>query len=435
MIITLADLLNKLKLEALKHLEDEFSDIGHPGMTGDLYEGLTEEILSKSIFEGYDLRIVTGKVRNSKNELSGQIDCMLVVGQGVKLPRTKHFIYPSNQVIAVIEVKKNYYLADIGKSYELLSSVLEINREDDLLEYQNMILRDSYQNICRRRVPSTNEFNNLPVQLQQLYLMFAKEAIFPLRIVWGYYGLKSEYSLRESFYEYLQTKLSSIDNFIGGYSPMHFPNLIICENYSLLKANGMPFNGLIDHDDWWHFYVSTPDNPVRYFLELLWTRLDYMFNIQKNIFGDDLQIERLHPYIKGKFKETKIMAGWHYLYEDLSQQNLAAPFEHDLWEPIYLNPAEYNIMTRVVLKKNMIASIESLKEGSEEIDSVFDELINSIVYKNLVYLENGNLITLIESPILGSFQNRLFIAEGKTSRFLNWYKNKSDIKISLQIVT
>lgn len=80
--------------------------IKQPGLIGDMYEGLTSELLNKSIFEGLDLRIASGKVKNNSGFLSSQIDCMLVVGDGDNIPFTNKKVYHYSQVIAVLEVKK-----------------------------------------------------------------------------------------------------------------------------------------------------------------------------------------------------------------------------------------------------------------------------------------------------------------------------------------
>lgn len=77
-------------------------------MIGGMYEGLTKEIVEKSLFDGMNLRVVSGKITNQVDgKLSDQIDCMVVIGNGTKLPYSGDYIYDIDQVIMVIEVKKN----------------------------------------------------------------------------------------------------------------------------------------------------------------------------------------------------------------------------------------------------------------------------------------------------------------------------------------
>ncbi|WP_413227377.1 DUF6602 domain-containing protein [Bacillus altitudinis] len=63
-------------------------------------------MLEKSIFENFDLRVVSGQIINKNKDISSQIDCMIVEGEGRQIPNTNDFIYDISQVIAVIEVKK-----------------------------------------------------------------------------------------------------------------------------------------------------------------------------------------------------------------------------------------------------------------------------------------------------------------------------------------
>ena len=87
MIKTVSDLLLSLKSREQELLK-QYDIVKHPGIIGDMYEGLTKEVLSKSVFEGLNIQIRAGKIKNSKNEFSGEIDCMIVVGEGESIPYT-----------------------------------------------------------------------------------------------------------------------------------------------------------------------------------------------------------------------------------------------------------------------------------------------------------------------------------------------------------
>ena len=77
MITTVADLLEKIKGEEERLLE-KYSIVKNPLMIGNMYEGLTKSLMSKTIFEDMDISVVSGKIRNSQGEFSKQIDCMIV---------------------------------------------------------------------------------------------------------------------------------------------------------------------------------------------------------------------------------------------------------------------------------------------------------------------------------------------------------------------
>ena len=79
MIETVGEFLQKLaEAEAAKLAA---SDIKHPTVIGSMYEGLTRDILSRTIPSGLDLQVVNGFVTDGLGNRSGQIDCMLEIGR------------------------------------------------------------------------------------------------------------------------------------------------------------------------------------------------------------------------------------------------------------------------------------------------------------------------------------------------------------------
>ena len=69
-----------------------------------MYEGLTAEVLNKSIFGDLNLKVVKNSfIVGCKTEF----DVLLVEGDGEVIPYTERFYFRPEQVIAVIQVKKN----------------------------------------------------------------------------------------------------------------------------------------------------------------------------------------------------------------------------------------------------------------------------------------------------------------------------------------
>jgi hypothetical protein len=178
MIDTVADFLLDLKNREQELLE-KYDIIGHPGIIGDMYEGLTKEILGKSIFKGFDLHIRAGKIKNSKNEFSGEIDCMIVIGEGEKIPYTDKYIYESNRVIAVVEVKKNLYSKDIKDSFQKLKSVIKITELNEGEIYHADILRSVWRLAFKEELPERENLKNLPSEIQMIYHTLLLEAVYP----------------------------------------------------------------------------------------------------------------------------------------------------------------------------------------------------------------------------------------------------------------
>ena len=110
-IKNIADLLNEIfksnVLKAENYLEDNGTK--HPVLIGDIYEGVTADLLRRTLFEELNLKVVTGQVRLHNGELSNQIDCIIVKGNPQKMPFTDKYECCIDDVIAVIEVKKTLY--------------------------------------------------------------------------------------------------------------------------------------------------------------------------------------------------------------------------------------------------------------------------------------------------------------------------------------
>jgi hypothetical protein len=246
MINNVADLLSGIKEKEIELIK-KYEIINHPVLIGDMYEGLTKEILKKAIFKGLNLKVSSGKIKNSKEQYSNEIDCMIVLGEGEKLPFTEKYIYHYKNVIAVIEVKKNLFGKTLNDSYQNLKSVKDvIEKEEDeeskefLINLQK-ILYDAWLSIFRKELPKRKDLGILSKEEHYTYHTFYMEHIFPIRIVFGYNGYSDEFSLREGFKKLLNKSLQK-----SGFGYASLPNLIICKNNALVKLNGMPYALPID---------------------------------------------------------------------------------------------------------------------------------------------------------------------------------------------
>src|SRR5438105_1073518 len=115
MISTLANLLQGIREAEAKKLGD--IDIRHGPTIGDMYEGLTRDILDRAIPPSLDLQLVEGFVEGVNGEQSNQTDIMLVKGKGRPVPYTDSMIWDIRNVLAVIEVKKTLYGDDLADAF------------------------------------------------------------------------------------------------------------------------------------------------------------------------------------------------------------------------------------------------------------------------------------------------------------------------------
>lgn len=392
MIKNITNLLTDLKKNGID-LISQAEYIKHPGMIGDMYEGLTAELLNKSIFEGLNLKVVSGKIINNNGGISSQIDCMIVVGEGEILPFTTNFVYHYSQVIAVIEVKKNLSKKEILGSYSNLKSVMEVSRfpDKDGESFMLQLHKTAWEGLTNTEYPLREDISKYPEDLQFIYHTLFMEAYFPLRIVFGFFGFQSEYSLRESFVNILNEKIENKEN--RGFGIGSFPNLIISEKYSLIKSNGMPYAvPFQDEEFYWPFYLSSNKNPILHLLELLWTRLSFKFKISSNIFEDDLYKNFDHAFLNCKFATNEYGdKGWAYSYFELTKEELELEEPQEKWQPFEINQLEFVII-------NLLCSIEELQfndpiliECLTEHNTSLEELLQNLSAKKLIFFNDKSL--------------------------------------------
>jgi hypothetical protein len=416
MIITVADFLNSL-MNKEKELIKEYEIVGHAPTIGDMYEGLTKSLLNRALFKELDIRIASGKIRNEEGDFSNEVDCMIVEGPGDPIPYTDKFIYDVSQVIAVLEIKKNLYKDDLIDSYNKMHKIYKIG-DPKLASLKGV--RDAFRHIVKKELPNYEDIESLPFHEQMIYHSLLIEETLPVRIIFGYYGYKSEYALREAFVKFLSDKSGN-----KGFSPLIFPDLVVCGNSSLVKLDAMPYIGFLDNNDFWNFYGSSIDNPLLLLLEIIWTRLSYKYNIDSKIFGEDLDFETFHPYLAGKAQKLSDgTMGWEFKYHFIEKKNL----EHDPirfeWEPAELNEAEWFIINWLCINETLNVNERGFKEWLTAQGVTLESIVESLKEKNLAYFQNNQFSLLTDQCQVVAVNGKWYAAENKAGRLTNWVKKQ-----------
>lgn len=413
MIVTVADLLQSL-MKKEKELIKQYEIVGHGPTIGDMYEGLTTNLLNKAIFQDLDIRIASGKIRNSQGEFSNEVDCMIVEGEGDAIPYTDKFIYDISQVIAVLEIKKNLYKGDLIDSYKKMQRIYQIS-EPDPKSVNMKGLRDAFRHIVKKELPNYEVVETLPFHEQMIYHSLLMEEMLPVRIVFGYYGYNSEYSLREAFFKYITDESGN-----RGYSPVIFPDLIICGNNSLAKLDAMPYIGFIDKNDFWNFYASSVHNPLLLLLEVIWTRLSYNYNIDNSIFGDDLDFEAFHPYLSGKARMLDSVAVWEINYHFIERKNLVIDPIYFEWKPAELDEPEWFIINWLCKNGVLDVSEPGFVIWLNEKGADLKKIVESLTKKGLITFQNNQFSLLTDRCEVVAVNNKWYAAENKAGRLTNW---------------
>ena len=295
MIRTVAGLLDSLKQREMELIEQ--SGIRHAPTIGAQYEGLTTDLLRHMIPEDLGLRVVSGFVEGHDGTLSGQIDCMLVCGTGSPVHQTPLFKWPIRQVIALFEVKKTLFSTQLEEAHHHLNSVLDmyVAFSQSLGPEVTLNLEPAlhaFGQIVGHRAPERSRVSELPFTQQMIYQTLITEQFAPLRIVFGYGGYASEHSLRKGFLDFLERNPR-----MAGFGTTSLPSLIVCGGHSLVKLNGHPY-GLGMRGNAWTMYASSSENPMILSLNLIWTKLSYVFELP-TWFDHDLGMVRFSPLLSG----------------------------------------------------------------------------------------------------------------------------------------
>ncbi|MCF2503475.1 hypothetical protein L0663_08820 [Dyadobacter sp. CY107] len=425
MINTISDLLEQFKLYALTKIEQDESNVKHRVTIGEMFEGVTQQLLSRSVFKGLNLKIVQRSfISNDEGAMSDEMDCMLVVGEGQNISFSGRFKYHIRDVIAVFQVKKNLYANDIDDSHQNLRSVLNISTPRDAEPFVGRMHRDAYRALVGKELPERSRVENLPDKEKMAYHLLLMEAFHPLRIVIGYYGYSSEYSLREGFVKKMEQNLK--DGSTKGYSPGGLPNLYICGNNTIIKNDGMPMAfPFTQNPYYWEILMSSSEKSMYHMLELIWTRLSYKFGISSDIFGDDFDYEAAHPFLACKvMKLTDSHWGWDFRYHYLTRKQLSLPMSALPWKPYELDVPQVVILQFFQAQGYCNVSDPSLLDLISRNNIDFESTLQILIKQRLLYQEENEIGLLVDDlQICIAGDGKIYAGENKSGEMSHYLLN------------
>ena len=349
MIKTVADFLHALMQREAEELEG--MAIPHGPTIGDMYEGLTQEILTMAMPGNLGLRVVSGFVEDGNGSLSGQIDCMLVIGTGRKLPRLERYIWHIKDVITVLEIKKNLYSRELTDAFEHLETVHKVGvayvKSGGVYETMNIggtLMNRAFSQITGHLAPNAKnyltEFPKAPPFDRAVYSALLNERIGAIRVIFGYRGFKNEKNFRDALYEVLAARSGKRGIGIAG-----FPHLVVSGQHVLVKANGMPYAAHSTVSGQWNFYVTAEvANPLVILLELIWTRIGEDFTLG-GPWGDDLDAEVMHLFMSARLERMGDLQGWGITPHLPSSEILKRTPHLQPWQPVILDENQVAVLT------------------------------------------------------------------------------------------
>jgi hypothetical protein len=393
MITTVAELLQELMSKEREKLDAQ--KITHAPTIGAMYEGLARDILARSIPPDLDVRVVEGFIEGVDGKLSPQIDAMIVAGLRPPIPHTASHVWPISDVIAAFEVKKSLYGADLKDGFVKLRDVKRMS-EAYIQSGVSIDPGPSYRAFARltgRYPNSVQEVDRLPDELNHLFHTILADQVAPVRVMLGYHGYADEAGLRKGMLDYLKEQSGPAEGF--GASSM--PNLIVARRKALLKMDGHPYITPLS-DGWWHLLVSSPENPLRILIELLWAKLRDRFG---GVFpvDDNLELERLAPLLDARLMTKDGRTGWAYNEVDLSAADLAAA-EPPQWKPEETDVAEMVIQLQIARHGVLDVRDHKFREHAAEEGFDADAVIAGMVERRVLAWVDDHNVRLVEDGIM-----------------------------------
>jgi hypothetical protein len=417
MIKTIGDLLQALKKNEEQRIAS-FMPIPHAPTIGAMYEGATRTLLDKAIFDGLNLTISNGFIKNSKNILSRQIDCMITIGAGTEIPNTNNYIYDISDVIAIIEVKKNLYGNELEDAMDW-SRDFQGRIWEPLAGQRINMVRDAWRSITGQELPKHESASALPYHLEMIYHTLMVESSSPLRIFLGYEGYVSEGSFRKGLLKYLNDLIDNGKHHLGG--PKSLPDIMICRDSTIFKLNGMPYPGPMTEEGFWLYLGSRGINPLYILLEFLWTRLSYKFELGPDIFGEDLESEGVNPLLQMKAIQEGEKQGWAYEHYDLSEERLLEGNTNKPWAPVEVSALEASILLTLGQKGEINVSEPDFINYIDSKGVKVTDFVQALCDKRLIYSQNGVIKYLTDACVVITLHDgRAFAGDNKAGQMTKW---------------
>ena len=426
-INTLADLLIEIR-DAGRVIIDA-QRFKHAPTIGAMYEGLTQEMLNETLLNGIGLKVIKNSfIRYGQGLRSKEFDIMVIEGEGTPITHTEsQFEVEILQVIAIIQVKKTLNQRQLEEGFLNLRSIFDIVDEIDFdvsTRYQFSMYSSAFRGITGESLVLKNKLRDQfsSVTHEGVFHAMKWEAILPARILLSYDGYKTEIGLREAFTKFISSKKTLGEIRTHGYSPLHFPNLIISGNTSIIKNNAVPYT-MPMKDDQWTVYTSTFGNPMRHLIEVIWARMCHMYGLDPAIFGEDLTIKGVNNFLIAYVVNINGERGWNFHYQNVPKERLSKVSADRDWEPEKLTRAQFHVIGYLCENGNL--PINKINTYLQDYNLSVEEssFIEEFKATGLVYIKDNKAIALATRRCQAVVtKDGAFCADNNTGRLSRWLK-------------
>jgi hypothetical protein len=324
MIKTVAQLLSDLVRTEERVLSKH--RITHGPTIGKMYEGLTRKVVDQSVPQDANISVVTGFVEGRDGTRSDEQDVMVVYGEGEVVPNTDSYIFPVDQVLVCIEVKKTLSKAALIEGFNNLNTLRGLSPQHRMDIGESVI--HGFHQIAGRLAPPRSRLSEVPPLYQHVWHNLVLRRALPARVLLGYHGYKTEGGLRSGICDHIKALGASK----APFGPLHVPDATLNLHGSVVVNAAAPWWAPII-DDWWPLLMSNATTrPIEVLLEVIWTRFLQRGFTTAHVFGEDLDIEPWHRFLDARHQTDPL--GWSYRELPFSAKLLKAePPKSIEWKP------------------------------------------------------------------------------------------------------
>ena len=396
MIKNSAELLESFVLA--ERAKVEVIDMPHMPTLGSAYEAIANAGIEREFVlpPDLDLHVVSGFIDGIPN----QIDGMLVCGDGQQYGLTDQYIYPIEQVLCVLEVKKTLGKADLTDGIAHLAAVQKlflkkfIARLDAGEDFDFAAARSSYEKVTGKAAPrSAKELDALPHSDRLFFVTLFRQLFAPVTVLLGFDGYATERGLREAILDVVESHAgrSSIA------TPELLPSLITAGQFSVVKCTGRPYLVFRSNGEW-VLLASATRNVARTLLEFLWTKISHFCDVRMP-FGADLDQENLRELLVARGTIKDDLPAFEVRGQSYSTKQLKRPAITP-WAPSKLSAAAVTVAEMLgahggELELNASFAQYIAKKHSSELDGPVAELIGTSGFS-----KRGSVLQLVSGHAL-----------------------------------
>lgn len=399
--------------------EVETISMEHMPTLGAAYEGIVSCGIDRQFVlpPNLDLRVVPGFIKGLKN----QIDCMLVRGDGVRYGRTDQFIYPIEQVLCVLEVKKTLHkpelvdgighLADVQRHF--IEYFAERYEAGEITDFEQARL--TFSKLTGRPAPRLRDLDSTPVEDRMMFATLVKQMYAPVTVLLGFDGYGTEHGLREALSDLVESNVGSQSNAV----PDLLPSLVSVGSFSLVKCTGQPYLAW-DEDEGWVTVMSSRHNPARLLLEFLWTKIERFCNA-KMPFGPEVDVETLEKVLVAKGIEHDGKLGWQVNATTKSERKLRERPASLAWQPTKLSKAAMSVANQLAFCGGVVELDQGMRDYIQrEHGASLDKAVTDLVRTSAFYLRGTSIEVVPPIAILAQLPDGTGYAASEREVLEEW---------------